>query len=94
MFDAKTNDGYYELGLISAQLIRDVMLANRSGDADTIRHTAKHPSGEEGVTKMIEILKEELETTMQLMGEGDVDGFRGNTTFVSACSLGLDWVVC
>ncbi|EKM59798.1 uncharacterized protein PHACADRAFT_206021 [Phanerochaete carnosa HHB-10118-sp] len=52
MFDAKTNDGYYELGLISAQLVRDVMLASRSGDVDTIRRTAQHPSGEEGVTKL------------------------------------------
>lgn len=42
--------------------------------------------GEEGVTKVIEILNEELETTMKLMGQADVDGFRGNTTFVS------DWL--
>lgn len=52
MFDGKTNDGYYELGLITAQLIRDVMLASRSGDDATVKHTAKHPSGEEGVTKL------------------------------------------
>ncbi|GJE84998.1 hypothetical protein PsYK624_010750 [Phanerochaete sordida] len=52
MFDAKTNDGYYELGLISAQLLRDVMLASRTGDSDTVRRTAKHPAGEEGVTKL------------------------------------------
>ena len=52
MFDSKTNDGYYELGLISAQLIRDVMLASRSGDEDSIKETAKHPSGEEGVQKL------------------------------------------
>lgn len=54
MFDARTNDGYYELGLISAQLVRDVMVASRSGDADTIRRTVHHPSGEEGVTKLSE----------------------------------------
>ena len=52
MFDGKTNDGYYELGLISAQLIRDVMLANRSGKEDVVKSTAQHPSGEEGVTKL------------------------------------------
>jgi hypothetical protein len=52
MFDGKTNDGYYELGLISAQLIRDVMIASRSGDDDVVKDTAKHPSGEEGVTKL------------------------------------------
>lgn len=39
--------------------------------------------GEEGVTKVIDILTEELETTMKLMGQADVDGYRGNTTFVS-----------
>lgn len=32
MFDAKTNDGYYELGLISAQLIRDVVTSLRDVD--------------------------------------------------------------
>ena len=52
MFDGKTNDGYYELGLISAQLIRDVMLASRSGNEDVIKATAQHPKGEEGVTKL------------------------------------------
>lgn len=52
MFDAKTNDGYYELGLISAQLVRDVMFASRSGSEDVVKSTMKHPSGEEGVTKL------------------------------------------
>lgn len=42
--------------------------------------------GERGVARFIEILREELETTMRLMGEGDVGGFVGNRTFVS-CSL-------
>lgn len=54
MFDAKTNDGYYELGLISAQLVRDVMLANRSNSEDVLKSTIKHPSGEHGVTKLSE----------------------------------------
>ena len=30
MFDAKTNDGYYELGLLTAQLLRDVMVTQRT----------------------------------------------------------------
>ncbi|CAL1701039.1 unnamed protein product [Somion occarium] len=30
MFDAKTNDGYYELGLMAAQLIRDVVISIRT----------------------------------------------------------------
>jgi Mg-chelatase subunit ChlI len=52
MFDGKTNDGYYELGLIAAQLVRDVMVASRSEDMDTKKEVAKHPSGEENVTKL------------------------------------------
>lgn len=39
--------------------------------------------GEEGVTKMIDIMTLELTTTMALMGEADIDGYRGNTTYVS-----------
>lgn len=39
--------------------------------------------GEAGVTKLIDILTLELTTTMALMGQSDIDGFRGNTTFVS-----------
>jgi len=30
MFDAKTNDGYYDLGLLSAHLIRDVVITMRT----------------------------------------------------------------
>lgn len=30
MFDAKTNDGYYELGLMTAQLLRDVIISIRT----------------------------------------------------------------
>lgn len=43
--------------------------------------------GEAGVTKMIDILTEELTTTMALMGQSDIDGYRGNTTFVSRLSV-------
>lgn len=39
--------------------------------------------GEAGVTKMIDILTLEMTTTMALMGMSDIDGYRGNTTFVS-----------
>lgn len=39
--------------------------------------------GEAGVTKLINILELELTTTMALMGQADIDGFRGNTSFVS-----------
>ncbi|KAI0682902.1 hypothetical protein BC835DRAFT_1531179 [Cytidiella melzeri] len=52
MFDGKTNDGYYELGLITAQLMRDVMLASRNDDMETKKEVAKHPSGEENAMKL------------------------------------------
>lgn len=47
--------------------------------------------GEEGVSKMIAILKEELETTMQLMGESDVNAYRGNGTFVNTKAVERDF---
>ncbi|KAI5367632.1 putative FMN-dependent dehydrogenase, alpha-hydroxy acid dehydrogenase, FMN-dependent [Septoria linicola] len=47
--------------------------------------------GEEGVTKLIEILMEELRTTMQLMGESDVNAYRGNTTFVNTKQVELEY---
>lgn len=52
IFDGKTNDGYYELGLITAQLIRDVMISRRSGVEDTIKEVAKNPSGEQHAVKL------------------------------------------
>lgn len=52
MFDGKTNDGYYELGLISAQLIRDVLVSNRSGVADVVKEVAKHPPAEANAMKL------------------------------------------
>lgn len=51
MFDGKTNDGYYELGLISAQLIRDVMVASR-GNIEEAQQVAKHPPAEEHAVKL------------------------------------------
>lgn len=39
--------------------------------------------GQPGVAKMISILQTELTTEMQLMGQADVNKYRGNTTFVS-----------
>lgn len=39
--------------------------------------------GQPGVAKMISILQAELTTEMQLMGQADVNKYRGNTTFVS-----------
>lgn len=51
MFDGKTNDGYYELGLITAQLIRDVMVASRISP-HAAKETAKHPPAEENAVKL------------------------------------------
>lgn len=45
--------------------------------------------GEEGVTKVIDILTEELETTMRLAGESDVTAYVGNQTFVSSLVVHL-----
>ncbi|CAK4029990.1 FMN-dependent alpha-hydroxy acid dehydrogenase [Lecanosticta acicola] len=47
--------------------------------------------GEEGVTKMIEILRQELETTMALMGQSNVDDLRGNTSFINTRQIELDF---
>ena len=47
--------------------------------------------GEEGVTKMISILTEELKTTMELMGQSDIDGYRGNTTFLNTRQVELEY---
>ncbi|KAF7186438.1 Cytochrome b2, mitochondrial [Pseudocercospora fuligena] len=46
--------------------------------------------GAEGVGKMISILKEELESTMKLMGQSDIDGYRGNMTFVNTKQVELE----
>nr|POF17754.1 cytochrome b2, mitochondrial [Quercus suber] len=40
--------------------------------------------GQAGVTKLINILTLELQTTMALMGQANIDGYRGNTTFVGS----------
>ncbi|EME47062.1 hypothetical protein DOTSEDRAFT_165817 [Dothistroma septosporum NZE10] len=47
--------------------------------------------GEEGVTKMIEILRAELETTMRLMGQSNIDGYRGNRTFINTRQVELEY---
>jgi isopentenyl diphosphate isomerase/L-lactate dehydrogenase-like FMN-dependent dehydrogenase len=44
--------------------------------------------GQPGVAKMISILQTELTTEMQLMGQADVNRYRGNTTFVSHLRYG------
>lgn len=65
------------LGVRAVGLGRSAMFANIYGEA--------------GVTKMIDILKEELETTMKLMGQSDIDGYRGNTTFINTRQLELEY---
>jgi len=39
--------------------------------------------GQQGVSKLISILTQELTTTMALMGQADINGFRGNVSYVS-----------
>lgn len=43
--------------------------------------------GQQGVSKLIDIMTQELKTTMALMGQADVNGFRGNVSYVSPVFL-------
>ncbi|KZT72503.1 hypothetical protein DAEQUDRAFT_663996 [Daedalea quercina L-15889] len=45
MFGSKTNDGYYELGLATAQVIREAVVANKEGATYTGRGGATRPEG-------------------------------------------------
>ncbi|KAI9702244.1 MAG: hypothetical protein M1820_006176 [Bogoriella megaspora] len=47
--------------------------------------------GTSGVTKMINILKQELLTEMALLGQADVDRWRGNTTFINTKQIELEY---
>ncbi|KAJ0104019.1 hypothetical protein J7T55_009683 [Diaporthe amygdali] len=47
--------------------------------------------GQSGVAKMINILRTELTTEMQLMGEADINRYRGNTTFVNTKQVELEY---
>ncbi|KAL2277507.1 hypothetical protein FJTKL_15424 [Diaporthe vaccinii] len=44
-----------------------------------------------GVAKMISILQAELTTEMQLMGQADVNKYRGNTTFINTRQVELEY---
>lgn len=44
MFDSKTNDGYYELGLVTAQFIRDAIANSREAAASEEHDAASQPS--------------------------------------------------
>ncbi|KAK7695740.1 hypothetical protein QCA50_000376 [Cerrena zonata] len=61
MFDAKTNDGYYELGLMTAQLLRDVIISIR-----TVREDVK-PNETKGDAPKVRSAspKEDVEETAQ-----------------------------
>ncbi|PSS35486.1 hypothetical protein PHLCEN_2v1641 [Hermanssonia centrifuga] len=47
MFDGKTNDGYYELGLLTAQLIREVMFDSRNKLTEDESNVTRHRSAED-----------------------------------------------
>ncbi|KAG6356468.1 hypothetical protein INS49_015856 [Diaporthe citri] len=47
--------------------------------------------GQPGVAKMISILQAELTTEMQLMGQADVDKYRGNTIFPNTRQVELEY---
>jgi isopentenyl diphosphate isomerase/L-lactate dehydrogenase-like FMN-dependent dehydrogenase len=40
--------------------------------------------GQDGVAKLIDIFNAELDSTMRLMGEDNIESYRGNSTFVSS----------
>jgi isopentenyl diphosphate isomerase/L-lactate dehydrogenase-like FMN-dependent dehydrogenase len=47
--------------------------------------------GVDGVVKLIQILKQELQTEMMSMGQSHIDGWRGNTTFINTRQIELDY---
>lgn len=47
--------------------------------------------GVDGVVKLIQILKQELETEMKSMGQSHIDGWRGNTTFINTRQIELEY---
>lgn len=68
MFDGKTNDGYYELGLITSQLIRDVIVSIRTHAAEdeALKPTTSSPAytaSSQATEEEIEQKPEEKATT-------------------------------
>lgn len=47
--------------------------------------------GQEGVSKMIEILREELKTELSLIGQSHVDGLRGNSSYINTKRVELEY---
>lgn len=47
--------------------------------------------GQDGIAKLLNIFQLELENTMKLMGEDDIRGFRGNSTFINTKKVELDY---
>lgn len=47
--------------------------------------------GEDGVAKLIAVLRQELETEMKLMGQADIDRWYGNATFLNTRQLELEY---
>lgn len=47
--------------------------------------------GQDGVSKLVDIFNAELESTMRLMGEANIEEFRGNATFINTKKVELDY---
>ena len=47
--------------------------------------------GEEGVTRMLDIIRQEMITEMKLMGQSDIDRWFGNTTFLNTRQVELEY---
>jgi isopentenyl diphosphate isomerase/L-lactate dehydrogenase-like FMN-dependent dehydrogenase len=47
--------------------------------------------GEEGVKRMLEIIRTEMITEMKSLGQADINGYRGNTTFINTRQIELEY---
>ncbi|KAL4241881.1 putative lipase ROG1 family protein [Abortiporus biennis] len=59
MFDAKGNDGYYELGLLSAQLVRDVIVGLRDKEAVEKEEIQKAEEKRKSVNLTVKVQEDE-----------------------------------
>lgn len=59
MFDAKGNDGYYELGLLSAQLVRDVIIGLRDKEAVEKEEIQKAEEKRKSVNLTVKVQEDE-----------------------------------
>ncbi|KAJ3477885.1 hypothetical protein NLI96_g10159 [Meripilus lineatus] len=71
MFDGKTNDGYYELGLLTSQLIRDAIISIRTNASEDEAIIPTSPPA--SITSFKEVDKEPAEETTGHSSQGPVE---------------------